>query len=724
MKFLVLAGLLYAGSLSAQSPAQREHLARFRDSLATRTDTAAMAELESRLIDVARIARDSTLLHLELGLVALRMADLGSRSRYGDAASEFQWAIDLEPEWPWPWYGLGLAEAGIGGTEYSLFARLQALFSVDHRTLASENLTRSVKNDPAFIPGVIGLAENVSLQRLNADHDNLLRMVRQAGSTDAAAGSAEYQLTRGRVERVHGDADSAIRAFRRYLDLAGPGSLGQLELARTRLMTGDTSAQKAWYSAAESVDPEVVEGIRDDISFVARDSELVALEAASGPELVKLLHDFWDLRAAQSLRTPGERLAEHYRRLYYARRNFVRGPTKRRYYGPEFYESRQMEFDDRGELYIRHGPPDERVVNMGGGCANESWRYDRSDGPFVLHFRASRDALDYRLVASVFDLICDAGDAPNILQTRLELDQIYQDMAFAGVNQPSLRNEEWWRGRESIKQSTSSDEFLLDFDEPLRVLAQILSVGRDSEGATVHVVYAVRSDNLEARRGPGGEFLYPVRLRFAVVNPEGEVVQTLDTVTTYSSGTPVPEGRLLAGRARVTLPAGEFEYHLAIQQSQAGLLFPTGSLKVEPSGGNEFSVSDLVLGDRAMQLTWRPAPADTVFFNPTAVFSRNADLELYYELYGLNPGTSYRTELVVEKQEGGGLFGLFGKPEPIKLSFTDQAAGPVTRVQRTIDLSGLDPGAYVLEIRTTDKEGVERIRRQPFAVSEAARTVR
>ncbi|MGH7658349.1 MAG: hypothetical protein ACREL6_08940, partial [Gemmatimonadales bacterium] len=127
---------------------------------------------------------------------------------------------------------------------------------------------------------------------------------------------------------------------------------------------------------------------------------------------------------------------------------------------------------------------------------------------------------------------------------------------------------------------------------------------------------------------------------------------------------------------------------------------------------------------RSMRVSWRPLPGDTIFFNPTAVFKHDTDLELYYELYGLDPGTSYRTELVAEKQDGGGLFGLFGKPKPIRLRFTERATGPVTRVQRTIDLSSLDPGEYVLEIRTTGGDGVERTRRQAFTVSETSRTAR
>jgi hypothetical protein len=70
-------------------------MADFQDSLQTTSDSAALSRLESRLIDVARVERDSALLHIRLGLLALRLADLGSRSRYEDAASEFEWVLRL-----------------------------------------------------------------------------------------------------------------------------------------------------------------------------------------------------------------------------------------------------------------------------------------------------------------------------------------------------------------------------------------------------------------------------------------------------------------------------------------------------------------------------------------------------------------------------------------------------------------------------------------------------
>ena len=39
-----------------------------------------------------------------------------------NAASEFEWAAELQPDWPYPWFGLGLAEASAPLVSVSTFA--------------------------------------------------------------------------------------------------------------------------------------------------------------------------------------------------------------------------------------------------------------------------------------------------------------------------------------------------------------------------------------------------------------------------------------------------------------------------------------------------------------------------------------------------------------------------------------------------------------------------
>jgi hypothetical protein len=54
-------------------------------------------------------------------------------------------------------------------------------------------------------------------------------------------------------------------------------------------------------------------------------------------------------------------------------------------------------------------------------------------------------------------------------------------------------------------------------------------------------------------------------------------------------------------------------------------------------------VSDLVLGHSSANVSWRPIPTDTVFFNPLETSARDVVMELYYEVYGLAAEAGYRS---------------------------------------------------------------------------------
>src|SRR5512143_1015788 len=106
---LTLAVLAAAASrLHAQSSDQRLELERFRDSIAATADSTGLLGLEKHMIERTKADRNNALAHLKLGFLSLRLGDLGGQSHYEDAASEFQWAIDLKPDWPYSWYGMGL----------------------------------------------------------------------------------------------------------------------------------------------------------------------------------------------------------------------------------------------------------------------------------------------------------------------------------------------------------------------------------------------------------------------------------------------------------------------------------------------------------------------------------------------------------------------------------------------------------------------------------------
>jgi hypothetical protein len=127
-----------------------------------------------------------------------------------------------------------------------------------------------------------------------------------------------------------------------------------------------------------------------------------------------------------------------------------------------------------------------------------------------------------------------------------------------------------------------------------------------------------------------------------------------------------------------------------------------------------------VLGLRTPRLAWPiPASADSVFFNPLESFSRDEDLQVYYELYGLRPGVDYQTTIEVSKP-GGGLFRKVfgGGGNKISLSFQQLADGLVTRVSRSLGLQELGPGTYRLVLSLTGPGGIALEQERRFEVVE------
>ena len=82
-----------------------------------------------------------------------------------------------------------------------------------------------------------------------------------------------------------------------------------------------------------------------DISLTASEIEMAALEAA--PEALRgtFLRRFWTERDPDLTTAANERQLEHYRRVWYARRNFSGG---------------RQPWDRRGDVYVRFGEPDHR----------------------------------------------------------------------------------------------------------------------------------------------------------------------------------------------------------------------------------------------------------------------------------------------------------------------------------------------------------------------------
>ena len=732
---LVLILAACSSRLRAQTPEDRAMLEAFRDSLAGTSDSTGLLALERRLIDSAKVSRNDAVIHLRLGFLSLRLGDLGGQAHYDDAASEFQWAIDLQPTWPYSWYGMGLAEYGVGDSQVSFVTGLKTMLGKDALTRSAVALAKSAEVDPAFVRGLVELSNTALRQRVNIKLGVALEALRKAASTPAAQ-DPEVMLARGRVEREVGDGDSALAAFRGYLAHSPRQSLGQLELARTLFLLGRFDGVQPYYQGAASDDSVTVAAYRADLAVISSDSALQEFDRSRGAARVAYLRRFWTERDRADLRASGERLREHYRRLFYARRNFQLTSLNRHYDIVERYRSGSRDFDDRGVIYIRHGEPASRASYAAPGLEpNESWRYDRPEGDLVFHFVAREDVQDFKLVESLFDVLgfsntialrgrgaVEDPTATQLMLSREQISPIYQRLQTAGrIGSGRYQTEERRIGQQSIALGTNTDSYELRFASDLKVRDQVLAVGKDSTGRMVQIVYAISGDGLEPVTVTRG-YLYSVRVRFVALDRQGRVAASVDTTRHFVAPEPVPPGENLVGRIAVPVPAGEFEYRLAVQQGEeAGVVLPRDTVRVGPTSSSALSLSDLVLGSHNANLSWRRSPADTVLFNPLQTFKRSDEMQLYYEVDGLRPGRPYSVRLAVKKQGGGG--GLFkkifgGGGAALTLEFGAQANATMEPAHRGLQLERLKPGNYVLEVTVTDEDGRRDQRLRPFQVVE------
>jgi GWxTD domain-containing protein len=691
--------------------------------------------MEKQMIAVARVERDSVMLHLRLGVLALRLGELGRRTGYDDAATEFQWAIDLHPDWPWPYYGLGLAEYGILDSELALIAGLQTMFGKDRLTRAANYFAKSAEVDPSFIRGLTDLTSTALQQRVNLRLAVALVALRRSATTEAGR-HPDILLARGRVEREVGDPDSSAAAFRAYIATGIHPALGRFELARTELSVGKLAATVPYYEAASAGDTLVDRMMRGDLLELVMPSEVAGLDSLTGRARATWLADFWAERDAGSLRKSGERVAEHYRRMWYARRNFRLVSTKRQYRIEERYRSYSVDYDDRGLVYIRHGEPTDRAaVTHQNLPLNQTWRYARPEGDLIFHFVAREDVQDYKLVESLYDVLgfdvavslrggsatpTQRSDAIELLQSREQIAPIYGRLiAAGGGGSMGLMDRERLDGRRSIKVGTESDSYALEFPSPLAEAHwEVLGAGQLDGRPLVHLAWAVPGKSLRAVPSTRGT-MYPVRVRFALTDlASGKVVHSVDSTTLFVSPQPVPRGEWLVGRIGVFLPPGQYSWRVAVQEGEAGLLSPLDTVTV--ISGTQVAVSDLVVGSQNTNLRWLRTPEDTVYFNPAGSLRADVPLELFFEVGGIPAGESYRTEVRITRPSGWGPIGrLFTGGGSISVRYDEPSPGPRTPVQRTIDISRLKPGNYTLEVVV--ERGKQKFRkRHPFVVVPAA----
>ncbi len=728
------------GTMPAQTAAGRDAIFRLRDSLARTHDTTSLLALEMHTIDSARKNRDDALLHMRLGFVGMRLAELtSSPGHFRDAEGEFEWATQLQPRWPLGWYGLGTAEL----LEADVFPTgLRGLFAAlghDIFIAPAHDFAQSAAVDSSFTYGIVQLGDEAMRSGMPAHLTTAILALREA-AVSAAGHQPDVLLQRGRVEREVGDIDSAIVAFQSLLDRNRSDALALLEMARTRLSAGRIGGTDQWYLGLSLADSATAALYHLDMKLVMSDSLLRAFDAARSQERVTIAHRFWDSRDLEAVNSSAERLKEHYRRIEYSHRNYPLLPRTHRYDSVKAFDPTGSLFDDRGRIYVRHGEPDDRsTYSMSGIPPNESWVYRRPNGTDMLfNFAQPDSAQGWRLYESLLDIVAlgaaaqhtgqgnvrgmleggtalatfgagwTAQAAQELLHSRTNLSPIYAKMLSGGpAAAKALQTSERAAGRNSLKVGLQTDSWKFGYELPLAANVDVVAVGSDAAGTQVQVVFAIPGGSLYAPPS-NGIVIYPIRMRVSLRNPAGDVVASLDTLRQFGASAPIPETGTLLGRVPMHVPPGNYTARVALETASRGMITKPQPVHVASVKGSAIELSDLALGARTVPLPWRVDASDTAWINPMHLFRQHEPMQLFFEVGGVTAGTAYHGELAVIRA---------GQSTPqLQVGFNAVATGTPDKVHREIDLGRLGRGSYLLRVTVSATNGAKSVRQREFTV--------
>lgn len=160
----------------------------------------------------------------------------------------------------------------------------------------------------------------------------------------------------------------------------------------------------------------------------------------------------------------------------------------------------------------------------------------------------------------------------------------------------------------------------------------------------------------------------------------------------------------------VSVPPGEYDYRLVVQDmnwpDERSVNVVEGSLAVP-----EFDVRSPVVSSIAVAAdssgTFKPAVGVDLQLNAAAIVEKAARPFIYFEVYGLTPGGSYRGEIKlsstwVSRGRGEQFSGPY---QPFQMQYRGSVpADPTTPVRAVmrLDTRNAEPGPYEVQVRVTD----------------------
>ena len=531
----------------------------------------------------------------------------------------------------------------------------------------------------------------------------------------------------GEVYRRDNKLAIADSNFQKLLAAGPTVSLIPLHLALTRLYY-----QQKNYNEAEQNFWRAVDGIRNrlDAEFVFEDGKYLVSHAelqqfrqlTEAPAFSDFFYKFWTSRDPTPAAPNNARLAEHYRRLQIAEKDYVfdgfrtwfNSPDKLSYqkFPPTFYLNDR--FNDRGLILLRQGDPDERLMTT--TLTVESWRYKpRENTPeMIFHFVVDENGVgnNWRLTPFI--------DDPQFWGDRVNFGNAYSRMIFGDVMERMALTEEVGRqSRVAVDTGFRFDRHTWDKNvQPLNATAYAAFFKGPDNKSYFDLYYSLplpstsdlaRADNHSSTLCEHGVTLHDLQWR--------RVEQRHDQITREQ----VPN--------LANMPFVVGQYHLAVQPDSYHVAFFVRQPATNRLGGwkdemriPRFDESTLAMSSLVLASSITPSTEEGLFTRnglriipaPAKRFARHQPVYIYFEVYNLTTDGEGKSSFQVEyttllrkekKSNTKKVFSMLGsKSKPATtLAIEREAAGATAIEYLALDLNKAGAGEFRLSVTIKDQ---------------------
>jgi tetratricopeptide (TPR) repeat protein len=532
----------------------------------------------------------------------------------------------------------------------------------------------------------------------------------------------------GEVYRRDNKLVAADSIFLQLLAAAPTASLIPLHLSLARLhfqRRENNEAEQNFWRAVDGIRHRLdAELVFEDIKYLVSETELQQFRRlVAAQDYMDFFYRFWTSRDPTPAAPNNARLAEHYRRMHIAEKDYVydgfrtwfNNPDKLGYqkFPPAFYLNDR--FNDRGLIFIRQGDPDERLVTT--ALTVESWRYKpRENAPeMIFHFMVDENGVgnNWRLTPFVND--------PQFWSDRVNFGNAYSRMIFGDVMERlALIEEVGQQSRVAVDTGFRFDRHTWDKSvQPLNATAYAAFFKGPNNESYFDLYYSLPLPSMKdlARAGNNGPTLceHGVALHDMNWRP---VEQRHDLITKEQ----IPDF--------ANMPSLIGQYHFAVQPDSYHVAFFVRQPATNRLGGwkdemriPRFDGGGLAMSSLVLASSITPASDGEVFTKnglriipvPSKRFARQQPVYVYFEVYNLVPDAAgkssfvaeYTTTLRKEKKSGAKkVFSVLGsKTKPATtLAMERDANGTTSTEYLALDLNKAGAGDFRLSVRIKDKK--------------------